>query len=98
VVPYTLSTNDVKFHRGNIGVAADFAQYLRDALDVLRAEGAHRPKMMSVGMHARLLGHPARAVGLGRFLDHVKSLPDVWVCRRVDIARHWLATHPPESS
>src|SRR4051794_19960082 len=96
VVPYTLSTNDVKFHRGNIGTAPDFEQFLRDALDVLRTEGAQRPKMMSVGMHARLLGHPGRAAGLARFLDHVKSLPDVWVCRRVDIARHWLATHPPE--
>jgi allantoinase len=98
VVPYTLSTNDVKFNRGNIALASEFDQFLRDALDVLRAEGAQRPKMMSVGMHARLLGHPARAAGLARFLDHVKSLPDVWVCRRVDIARHWLATHPPETA
>jgi allantoinase len=54
--------------------------------------------MMSVGMHARLLGHPARAAGLARFLDYAKSCGDVWICRRVEIARHWLATHPPEAA
>ena len=95
VVPYTLSTNDVKFHRGNIGTAGDFAAYLTDAFDQLHEEGAHAPKMMSVGMHARLLGHPARARGLARFLDYVRTRQDVWICRREDIARHWLAVHPP---
>ncbi len=94
VVPYTLINNDVKFHRGNIGTAADFELLLRDALDILRAEGG---KMMSVGMHARLLGHPARAAGLARFLDYARGLPDVWICPRVEIARHWLATHPPSA-
>ncbi len=95
VVPYTLSTNDVKFHRGNIGTASDFAAYLTDAFDQLYEEGARAPKMMSVGMHARLLGHPARARGLARFLDYVRTRQDVWISRREDIARHWLATHPP---
>ena len=95
VVPYTLSTNDVKFHRGNIGTAGDFAAYLTDAFDQLYEEGARSPKMMSVGMHARLLGHPARARGLARFLDYVRTRQDVWICRREDIARHWRSVHPP---
>jgi allantoinase len=97
VVPYSLSTNDVKFHRGNIGTAADFAAFLQDAFDQLYEEGATAPKMMSVGMHARLLGHPARTRGLARFLDYVKGHPGVWICRREDIARHWLGVHPPEA-
>ena len=96
VVPYTLTNNDVHFNRGNLATAADFAAMLRDALDFLRGEG--RGRMMSVGMHARLLGHPARAAGLARFLDYVRTLPDVWVCRRVEIARHWRAAHPPSAS
>ncbi|HTT80751.1 MAG TPA: polysaccharide deacetylase family protein [Stellaceae bacterium] len=95
VVPYTLSVNDVKFPGGAIGTAADFERLLRDALDLLRAEGVRGGRMMSVGMHARILGHPARAAGLARFLDYACSLRDVWICRRVDIARHWLNVHPP---
>jgi peptidoglycan/xylan/chitin deacetylase (PgdA/CDA1 family) len=95
VVPYALSTNDVKFVRGNIAVASDFTALLTDAFDQLYDEGAHAPKMMSVGMHARLLGHPARARGLARFLDYAKGHSGVWICRRQDIARHWLAEHPP---
>ena len=95
VVPYSLSTNDVKFHRGNIGTAADFTAFLRDAFDQLYEEGVHAPKMMSVGMHARLLGHPARARGLARFLDYAQGHPDVWICRREEIARHWLTVHKP---
>jgi allantoinase len=93
VVPYALTTNDVHFPRGTIGTAAAFEQLLRDALDLLRAEG--RGRMMSVGMHARIVGHPARAAGLARFLDYARGLPDVWICRRADIARHWLSAHPP---
>ena len=95
VVPYTLATNDVQFNRGNIATAEDFAGMLRDALDFLRAEG--RGRMMSVGMHARLLGHPMRAAGLARFIDYAAGLPDVWICRRVEIARHWRSVHPPET-
>lgn len=98
VVPYTLATNDVKFDRGHIGTAASFAAFLQDSLDFLRTEGSHRGKMMSVGMHARLLGHPGRAAGLARFLDYARSLPDVWICRRVEIAQHWRRVHPPEEA
>ena len=76
----------------------DFSTYLRDSFDVLYAEGdpggLDRPKMMSVGMHCRLLGRPGRFKALQRFLDHVQSHAGVWICRRIDIARHWRATHP----
>ncbi|BBK34612.1 putative urate catabolism protein [Stella humosa] len=94
IVPYTLSNNDAKFGRGVFGTGEDFFTYLRDAFDVLYAEGATSPKMMSVGLHQRLIGHPARAAGLMRFLDHVGRHAGVWVCRRADIARHWLDHHP----
>jgi peptidoglycan/xylan/chitin deacetylase (PgdA/CDA1 family) len=95
VVPYTLSNNDLKWATGNVGTGEDFFVLLRENFDMLYAEGATHPKMMSVGMHMRLLGHPGRASGLARFLDYVKGKPDVWVCRRLEIARHWLAEHPP---
>ncbi|BBK39678.1 polysaccharide deacetylase [Allostella sp. ATCC 35155] len=94
VVPYTLSNNDAKFGRGVFGTGEDFFTYLRDAFDVLYAEGATQPRMMSVGLHQRLVGHPARAAGLMRFLDHVARHAGVWVCRRADIARHWAEVHP----
>ena len=96
VVPYGLSTNDIKLASGILGTADDFFQFLRDAFDTLYAEGAQTPRMMSVGMHMRILGHPARAAGLARFLDHVSRHDKVWVTRRIDIARHWLAHHPPQ--
>ncbi len=95
VVPYTLSNNDLKWGTGNIGTGEDFFVMLRESFDMLYDEGRTQPKMMSVGMHMRLLGHPGRALGLARFLDYVKAKPDVWVCKRLDIARHWLAEHPP---
>ena len=94
VVPYSLSNNDAKFGRGVFGTGEDFFTYVRDAFDVLYAEGAASPKMMSVGLHMRLIGHPARAAGLMRLLDHIGRHADVWVCRRADIARHWLQHHP----
>jgi allantoinase len=94
LIPYTLTNNDTKFARGFIGNGEDFYRYLRDGFDLLRAEGTRQPKMMSVGLHMRISGHPSRASGLQRFLDHVVNCGDVWVCRRADIARHWLATHP----
>ena len=72
----------------------DFFRYLRDAFDVLYAESQEIPRMMSIGLHARLIGRPGRFGGLLRFLDHVKQHPDVWICRREDIARHWLQVHP----
>ncbi|HTH61030.1 MAG TPA: allantoinase PuuE [Paraburkholderia sp.] len=94
VVPYGLVNNDAKFIRGGMATGDDFYAYLRDAFDLLYEEGADAPKMMSVGLHLRLSGHPGRAAGLRRFLDHVASRDGVWVCRRADIARHWHAQHP----
>ena len=95
VVPYTLDNNDMKFGTPQgFSTGDDFFAYLRDAFDVLYAEGADRPRMMSVGLHMRLAGRPGRLRGLLRFLDHVARHDRVWVCRRVDIARHWHAQHP----
>ena len=94
VVPYTLTNNDTKFIRGFLGTAEDYFVYLKDAFDMLYKEGETAPKMMSVGIHMRIAGHPGRAAGLERFLDYVASFEDVWVCRRDDIAKHWIAEHP----
>jgi putative urate catabolism protein len=99
VLPYTLDTNDMRFALPQgFAQAEDFYIYLRDSFDALYAEGdpngQNAPKMMSVGMHCRLLGRPGRLVALQRFLDHVAKHDKVWVCRRVDIAHHWQATHP----
>jgi putative urate catabolism protein len=96
VVPYTLDANDMRFATPQgFNTAEQFFVYLRDTFDVLYAEGAERPKMMSVGMHCRLLGRPGRFRALQRFLDHVAAHEKAWVCRRVDIARHWKARFPP---
>jgi allantoinase len=95
VIPYTLDNNDMKycvapgFNNGN-----DFYIYLKDAFDVLYAEGETCPKMMSVGLHARLAGKPGRIAALARFIDYVQSHQRVWICRRIDIARHWIEHHP----
>ncbi len=94
VVPYSLSTNDSKFGRGTFATGDDFFHYCRDAFDFLYREGATQPRMLSIGLHMRLIGHPARAAGLERLLDHVGRLGAVWVTRRLDIARHWACTHP----
>ena len=95
VVPYTLDNNDMKFGTlHGFSTGDEFFTYLRDAFDVLYAEGAERPKMMSVGLHMRLVGRPGRIAGLTRFLDHVQRHDSVWICRRIDIARHWIARHP----
>ena len=94
VVPYSLTTNDSKFGRGWFSTADDFYQFCKDAFDMLYEEGARHPKMMSVGLHQRLIGHPARAMGLRRFLDYVRHFDDVWICDRIDIARHWMKVHP----
>ena len=94
VVPYTLDCNDMRFATSQgFNTAEHFLTYLTDAFDVLYAEGAERPKMMSVGMHCRLLGRPGRFGALQRFLDHVERHDRVWVCRRIDIARHWAERH-----
>lgn len=93
VVPYTLDANDFKFLLVNGFVtAAEFAEYLIDSLDQLRAEGG---RMMSVGLHCRIVGRPGRIAGLDRFLAHVEACDDVWVATRADIARHWHAHHRP---
>ena len=95
IVPYTLDTNDMRFaSMQGFNTGDHFFHYLRDAFDVLYEEGAETPKMMSIGMHCRILGRPGRFKALQRFLDHVQQHDRVWVCRRVDIARHWAATHP----
>ena len=99
IVPYTLDTNDMRFASAQgFAQGDDFFIYLRDAFDVLYAEGdpdgIDRPKMLSVGMHCRMLGRPARMKALQRFLDHVQLHDKVWICRRLDIARHWKTTHP----
>jgi peptidoglycan/xylan/chitin deacetylase (PgdA/CDA1 family) len=95
VIPYSLANNDGKFSRGSMTTSADFFEFLRDSFDVLYQEGETAPKMMTVGLHMRLIGHPGRAAGLARFLDYVAGKPDVWICRREDIAKHWYAEHPP---
>jgi allantoinase len=101
VVPYTLDANDMRFSLPQgFAQAQDFFVYLRDSFDALYAEGdpggLDRPKMMSIGMHCRLLGRPGRIIGLQRFLDHVQQRDRVWICRRIDIARHWKQTYPFE--
>ena len=96
VVPYTLDTNDMRFATAQGFNSGDqFFSYLRDAFDVLYAEGDVAPKMLSIGLHCRIAGRPARMASLARFLDHVQRHERVWICRRVDIARHWIERHPP---
>ncbi|MEV2225419.1 allantoinase PuuE [Nocardia vinacea] len=96
VVPYTLDTNDMRFASpAGFPSGEQFFAHLRDAFDVLYREGAEgSPKMLSIGLHCRLVGRPARLAALERFLDHVQSHADVWVARRIDIAEHWRRVHP----
>ncbi|WP_072686903.1 allantoinase PuuE [Rhodococcus marinonascens] len=96
VVPYALDTNDLKFViPAGFPTGEQFFTHLRDAFDVLYAEGvAGAPKMLSVGLHCRIAGRPGRIAALERFLDHVQSHDQVWVARRIDIARHWRDAHP----
>jgi len=99
IVPYTLDTNDMRFATAQgFNSGEQFYQYLRDSFDVLYAEGEHSPKMMSVGLHCRLVGRPGRFRALQRFLDYVQSQQQVWICRRIDIARHWIDRHPPQTA
>ncbi len=97
VVPYTLDTNDMRFSSpAGFSNGDEFFAHLRDAFDVLYAEGRDgRPKMLSVGLHCRLAGRPARTKALERFLDHVQSHDSVWLARRIEIAEHWRRVHPP---
>ncbi len=95
VVPYTLDTNDMRFATPQgFNTGEHFASYLCDAFDVLYAEGEDTPRMMSVGLHCRLIGRPGRFGALQRFLDHIQAHDQVWVCRRIDIARHWRQHFP----
>ena len=95
VVPYTLDNNDMRFATPQgFNSGEQFFAYLRDAFDTLYAEGATLPRMMSVGLHWRLVGRPGRIRALERFIDYVRSFDRVWICRRIDIARHWQRQHP----
>ncbi len=95
VVPYTLDTNDMRFATPQgFNSGEQFFQYLRDSFDVLYSEGESTPKMLSIGLHCRLAGRPGRFAALQRFLDHIQSHDRVWICRRIDIARHWIDRHP----
>jgi peptidoglycan/xylan/chitin deacetylase (PgdA/CDA1 family) len=98
VVPYTMVTNDAKFLSGDVFSADDFADFLIDSFDVLLQESAKMTRMMSVGLHSRIIGHPGRIKGLIRFISHVAERPDVWICRRSDIADYWRNHIPPECS
>jgi len=95
IVPYTLDVNDMRFVAPQGFNSGDqFYAYLKDSFDTLYAEGLTAPKMMSVGLHGRVAGHPGRAAALARFLDYVRGQDDVWICRRDEIARHWRDVHP----
>jgi allantoinase len=95
VVPYSLVTNDAKFLGGGLITGREFGVFLTDAFDILLAEGHHQPRMMSVGLHPRIIGHPGRVSGLLDFLDHIDGRSDVWVCGRAGLAAHWRAVVPP---
>jgi allantoinase len=96
VVPYTLDCNDFKFLLpGGFADGESFRRYLLDTFEQLDEEGAEAPRLMNVGLHARIVGRPGRARGLARFLDHVAGRPGVWIATRAEIARHWASTHPP---
>jgi allantoinase len=99
IVPYTLTNNDMRFAMpGGFSTGQQFFESLKDAFDVLYAEGdpsgLDSPKMMSVGLHCRLIGQPARAAGLAKFLDYILQHEHVWCARRIEIARHWKDRHP----
>lgn len=95
VVPYTLDNNDMRYYSPyGFSHGDEFYRYLKDSFDCLYDEGQTTPKMMSIGLHCRITGRPARIGALKKFLDYVQSKPDVWIARRVDIARHWMEHHP----
>jgi OHCU decarboxylase len=96
IVPYTLDANDMRFATAQGFNSGDqFFAYLKDSFDVLYSEGADRPRMLSVGLHCRLAGRPGRAAAVGRFLDYIQGKENVWNATRLDIAQHWIRTHPP---
>ena len=94
IIPYSLDTNDMRFiNPQGFENGESFFIYLRDTFDFLYAEGATRPKMMSVGLHCRLVGRPGRAAGLMRFIEHIKKFDRVWTPTRLEIAQHWHSEH-----
>lgn len=99
ILPYALDTNDVKFGApAAYPSGEEFLRYITDAFDQLYEEGAETPRMLSIGMHQRMVGRPGRARALGRFLDHVMAHDKVWICRRVEIAEHWHKHHHPDGA
>ena len=95
IIPYTLDNNDMRFATNQGFNSGDqFFSYLKDSFDALYEEGKSSPKMMSVGLHCRLIGRPGRIQSLRRFIDYVQKHKDIWVCRRIDIARHWIKHYP----
>jgi len=100
LVPYSLDTNDSKFGRceHDYQLGAEFVSYIQDSFDVLYAEGQTHPKMLTIGLHARLIGRPGRIGALHQILDYVLGHERVWVCRRSDIAEHWRANYPDPRS
>ena len=95
IVPYTLDNNDMRFATNQGFNSGDqFYAYLKDSFDALYNEGKKFPKMMSVGLHCRLVGRPGRIQSLKRFLEYVLSHEDVWICKRIDIAKHWIKNYP----
>jgi putative urate catabolism protein len=94
IVPYTLEANDMRFSGTGLNTGEQFFSYLKDAFDVLYAEGAERPRMLSVGLHCRIVGRPGKMAGLERFIRYALGHDDVWFSRRLDIARHWRTRHP----
>jgi peptidoglycan/xylan/chitin deacetylase (PgdA/CDA1 family) len=94
IVPYTLDNNDMRFATNQGFNSGDqFYNYLKDSFDVLYKEGETNPKMMSVGLHCRIVGKPGRLKSLERFLDYVLEHKDVWICKRIDIAKHWIRNY-----
>ncbi len=94
IVPYTLEANDMRFSGMGLNTGEQFYSYLKDAFDVLYAEGEEAPKMLSIGLHCRIVGRPGKMAGLERFIRYALGHQDVWFTRRVDIARHWREAHP----
>lgn len=95
MIPYALDANDMRFATNQgFNNGDQFYSYLKDSFDTLYKEGETAPKIMSVGLHCRLVGRPGRAAALARFLDYVREHDDVWLCRRIDVANHWMAHHP----
>jgi peptidoglycan/xylan/chitin deacetylase (PgdA/CDA1 family) len=98
IVPYTLDNNDVRFVRGTFLTAEQFFEYLRDSFDMLYKEGATNPRMMSIGLHDRIIGRPGPAKGLEMFLDYARRFPDAWFARRTDLAEWWIQKYSPEGA